>query len=298
MRNDAPSDTAILIAKSLLLLSRDERRSALVHADEAEILQAMIQEAGAGGLFGWLTRHGSGRALLFRIESLLLPGIQLHYASRKLWIENRVRGALDRGVRQVIIVAAGFDLLAYRLRREFPEVVFFELDHPATQRPKRKALGDSERLHFLPVDVAITRPHEALKDHPAYSADQSSICIAEGLLMYLDEPDVSDLLADLSSLASPSGAVIFTFMEKDASGSIDFRGQSPLVARWLKNRREPFRWGIARDGLPAFLASCGLRVTGVADDEIFRERILEPAGFGSFPLAQGECVCHSLPSLS
>lgn len=296
MRNDAPSDTAILIAKSLLLLSRDERRSTLVHPEEAETLQIMLQAAGSGGLFGWLTRHHSGRALLFHLESLLLAGIQLHYACRKRWIEDQVREALGRGVRQVIVVAAGFDLLAWRLSQEFPEVVFFELDHPATQWPKKEVLGDLEGVHFVPVDLAVTKPSEALKDHPAYSRDESTVCIAEGLLMYLDEPEVSGLMADLSSLASSSGAVIFTFMEKAASGSIDFRGQSPLIARWLQKRREPFRWGVARSHLPAILAPCGLRIAGVADHRTFRDGILKPANLGSFPLAQGECVCHSLPS--
>lgn len=298
MRNDSPSDTALLIAKSLLLLSRDPERRSLVHAEDAQILERMIMEAGSRPLFEWLARYHPGRSLLFAIERMLLDGIQLHYACRKRWIEGKVREALDGGVRQVIMVAAGFDLLAWRLSREFAEVIFFELDHPATQRPKKKVLGEPERLHFLPVDLAVTGPREAMAGHPAYSPDQSAVCLAEGLLMYLDTPEVSGLLADLSFLASPAGAVIFTFMEKNPSGGIDFRDQSPLVARWLGKRREPFRWGIARENLPAFLTPCGLDAAGIADHGIFREQFLKPAGLGLFPLACGECACLGLPSSS
>ncbi len=296
MRNDAPSDTAVLIAKSLLLLSRDERRRCLVHHEEAALLDRMIRKAGGGSAFSWLTRRHAGRTLLFGIEKLLLDGIQIHYACRKRWIERQVRGALAAGIRQVVVVAAGFDLLSWRLRGEFPGVRFFELDHPATQRPKREALGDLPGLHFLPVDLSATGVREALAAHLSYRVEEGSVCIAEGLLMYLEEDRVLALLSELADIASPAGSVIFTFMERDSSGSIDFRGQSPLIGRWLAGKREPFRWGIAREGIPAFLSRAAIQAAEVADHEVFREGILMPAGLGSFPLARGECVCHGLPS--
>lgn len=296
MRNDAPSDTAVLIAKSLLLLSRDERRSRLVHHGEAEPLDRMIRKAGGGPGFGWLTRHRAGRSLLFGIERMLLDGIQLHYACRKRWIEQRVREALAAGIRQVVVVAAGFDLLSWRLHREFPGVGFFELDHPATQRPKREALGDLPGLHFLPVDLSATGVREALAAHPSYDREEGSVCIAEGLLMYLEEDRVLALLSELADIASTPGSVIFTFMERASSGSIDFCGQNPLVTRWLAGKREPFQWGITREDLASFLAPAGLSAAAVADHDVLRNDMLTPAGLASFPLARGECICHGLPS--
>lgn len=295
MRDDAPSDTAILIAKSLLLLSRDPEKSLLVHPEEVGLLHRMIVEAEPTSVFEWLSRRQPGRAILFGFERLLLNGIQLHYACRKRWIEARVRAALATGVRQVVIAAAGFDLLGWRLSREFPDVDFFELDHQATQRPKRKVLGSQPGLHFIPVDLAAQGIREALAGHPLFVEEQPKVCIAEGLLMYFGEERVAGLLAALSSIAGQDGSVVFTYMEKDASGSIDFRGQSPLVRHWLGNRREPFRWGIASEDLAEFLDHCELRISEVAGDDAFRRRFLEPAGLGRLPLARGECVCHSIP---
>jgi len=234
--------------------------------------------------------------LLFGIERMLLEGIQLHYACRKRWIEQQVREALASGVRQVVVVAAGFDLLSWRLRGEFPGVRFFELDHPATQRPKKEVLGEMPGVHFLRVDLSTRGVGDVLTEHDFYDGRESAICIAEGLLMYLEEARVIALLSELAAIATPSGEVIFTFMENDGCGSIDFRGQSPLVARWLAGKREPFRWGIAREELPAFLRQAGIRPAAVADDEVFRRDILKPAGLVSFPLARGECICHGLPS--
>ncbi|MEQ1870931.1 MAG: class I SAM-dependent methyltransferase, partial [Vicinamibacterales bacterium] len=57
-----------------------------------------------------------------------------------------------------MVMFAGFDLLAWRLHRERPEVRFFELDHPATQAPKKRKLDAAGNLTFLPVDLATDSP--------------------------------------------------------------------------------------------------------------------------------------------
>jgi O-methyltransferase involved in polyketide biosynthesis len=121
------------------------------------------------------------------------------------------------------------------------------------------------------------------------------VFVAEGLTMYLREERVAALLRDLASLAGPAGRVIFTFMEEDDAGSIGFRGQNPLVAGWLKLRSEPFLWGIRRDRLPGFLASCGLGDVEVMDEVRLRDQILSPRGLGEIRLARGECVCLCSP---
>jgi O-methyltransferase involved in polyketide biosynthesis len=54
--------------------------------------------------------------------------------------------AIDRGVKQVVILGAGYDGRALRFRT--PGVRFFEVDHPATQIDKLR------RLAALGVSVA------------------------------------------------------------------------------------------------------------------------------------------------
>lgn len=64
-------------------------------------------------------------------------------------------GVRDRGVRQTVILGAGLDTFA--LRNPYPHLRVFEVDHPATQKWKRKLLAASklplpESLTFVPVD--------------------------------------------------------------------------------------------------------------------------------------------------
>lgn len=289
MRDDTPSDTATLVARSIVLAADDDGLRKLVEQGEAETLRRILGDG--GGWFGLVRRRAWARRLFFKVMNLMVPGIVPHYLARKRWIEIAVREALAGGAARVVVLGAGFDTLAWRLHGEFPEVEFLELDHPATQRVKRRALGDAVNFSYGQVDLAVG----SLADSPGLNAGVNTVFVAEGLTMYLREERVAALLRDLASLAGPAGWVVFTFMEEDDSGSIGFRGQNPFVAAWLKLRSEPFLWGIRRDRLPAFLASCDLGNVEVIDEVRLREEILAPRGLGEIRLARGECICLCSP---
>ena len=289
MRDHRPSDTATLVARSIVLAAEDDALRKLVADGEAEILRRILGED--GGWFGLARRQHGARRLLFKGMDWMVPGIVAHYLVRKRRIEIAVREALAGGAARVVILGAGFDTLAWRLQAEFPEVRFLELDHPATQRVKRRALGEAVNLSYGQVDLM----ERSLAQLPELAMGVSTVFVAEGLTMYLPEERVAALLRDLASFAGPAGRVIFTFWEEDDAGSIGFRGQNALVAAWLRLRSEPFRWGIPRDRLAGFMASCGFGDSEVLDDVGLRDEILVPRGLGEIQLARGECICLGAP---
>jgi len=289
MHPHRPSATAILIARSTLLAAQDPVRCALVPPGVEALLSALPV---VGGWFGFARRHAWARSALGALERLTLPGIITHYLARKRWLELITRRMLARDVTQVVVLGAGFDTLAWRLHREQPSVRFFELDHPATQAPKRQAFGAAANLTFLPVDLAKVSPAAVLRACPVFSDDKPTLFIAEGLLMYFAEARVVVLLRELAALTRPPVEVLFSFMEQAPDGSLAFRGQHPAVARWLRWRNEPFQWGITRAALPGFLRRLGLRCDPVVDHDGLRDQILAPLGLGKLPLARGECLCH------
>ena len=68
--------------------------------------------------------------------------LRLFIAMRSRFAEDCARRAVESGVRQVLILGAGLDTFAYRLEpRDGLRV--FELDHPATQRDKRRRLDEA-----------------------------------------------------------------------------------------------------------------------------------------------------------
>jgi methyltransferase (TIGR00027 family) len=296
MRGDRPSDTAVLIGRCTLLAARDPDRHALVPRGAIEPLARLL--AGDDTWFARALPHAWVRGALGAVEQLALPGIITHYLARKRWLEALTRQALQRGASQVVVVGAGFDTLAWRLHRELPAVQFFELDHPATQDPKRRRLEAAANLTYLPVDLSRESPAAVLRSCPTFSTDKRTLFVAEGLLMYFPESEVVALLHGLARVTRPPAEMVFSFMARAANGSIGFQDEHAAIGWWLRRANESFRWGAARDALPALLQRCGLQVLTIADHETLRTEILAPLGRDRLPLARGECLCHCLATSS
>jgi methyltransferase (TIGR00027 family) len=299
LKQDSPSDTAVLIARSVLLAAELPVHAGLLARGEAEVVRGFLGERAERGWFAGATRHGWSRWWLMAAERVLLPGIIAHYLARKRWIEAMVRRALvENGVRQVVVIGAGFDALGWRLCGEEPALRCYELDHPATQQWKRAARGAAAGFHLLECDLAGESPEAVLATCPHYDAEQPAVVIVEGVTMYLEAGRVAALLESCAGIAGARGRVIFSFMEKAedsppgaAEGALGFRGESSWIGRWLRWREEPFKWGCTREELVGLLEAQGLRPRVVADHETLRREILRARGAGALPLARGECVC-------
>ena len=160
MQHEHASRTALLIAASLVLLHQDPKRSRLVSKTAVDLCAHVLEDhSSQTGLFLKIVQQTWFRPIANLVERITIPGILLHYALRKKCISELVRSALANGVAQVVILGAGFDPLSSELQREFPTALFWEIDHPATQRHKVRACSEIgiERVHFVAVDLSCRR---------------------------------------------------------------------------------------------------------------------------------------------
>jgi methyltransferase (TIGR00027 family) len=74
-------------------------------------------------------------------SSPVSPFLRAALAVRSRMAEDEVGAATRRGIRQYVILGAGFDTFAYR--NPYPALQVFEVDHPATQELKRQRLADA-----------------------------------------------------------------------------------------------------------------------------------------------------------
>lgn len=297
MQATRPSDTATLIARSILLASWEPELKPLVAEGEAAILKRILSIRDGHDRFTRALEIPTVRQLLRFTERLLLPGIIPHYLARKRQIEASVEQAINDGCRRVVILAAGFDTLAWRFHRRFPHTYFIELDHPATQQAKRQAFGEASNLSFRPIDLGWRLPSSVLAEIESPDSGPTTFVI-EGLTMYLSPERVSDLMRDLAMSTGPTGSIVFTFMEQRKNGSIQFQNANPLIALWLGKRREPFLWGISRNELPGFLRSHGLQSSELNDHGDLRNKHLSPRHLDHLELAKGELLCVATPLFS
>jgi methyltransferase (TIGR00027 family) len=255
------STTAKVIAAGTLLLASDPRTAAQVAPGAAPLCQKFLAGTRADRWLAASVVHPLTRALWRWVESITLPGIVSHYWRRKCWIESRCRSAVAQGCRRVIVLGAGFDTLAYRLAHELDGLSIIEIDHPATQAAKRKALPGDEAgaMRYMPLDLASEPlPAEIVDDAAA------TVVVIEGLLMYLPPAEVGRLFDVLRAFQAARLRVIFSFMTLWPDGSAGFRPRSGLVERWLARRNEPFTWALEPAAARDFLAAHGFRLMELA----------------------------------
>jgi methyltransferase (TIGR00027 family) len=289
VQHEHASRTALLIAASLILLHHDPKRSRLVSKTAVDLCAHVLEDhSPQTRLFLKIVQQTWFRPIAKLVERMTIPGILLHYALRKKCIRELVRSALAKGVAQVVVLGAGFDPLTSELRREFPTAVFWEIDHPATQRHKVRACSKIgiERVHFAALDFAAAGLEREALIKSDFDPAKRTFWIAEGLLMYFPADIVSSLMKILSSLSAPGSEFAFTFMEKQSDGQLRFDSQTKLVDSWLRRRGEPFLWGTTRSELAEFIRPW--RVIRFFDHNDLRD--VESDLSGEI-IAKGEVIC-------
>jgi methyltransferase (TIGR00027 family) len=290
MRSDRPSATALLIAKSQLILAHDPALSWAVGPERAQIYSACVLAA-LGRAWSPTAIRRAGYAIA---ERLSVPGIYLHYALRKLEIARIVDALVrERGIGQVVVVAAGFDPLCALLHPVHPAVRWCELDHPATQRHKGAALATlltGGNLALLPIDLTRQSLADLFRDG-GLRRDVATLVIAEGITMYLPDDRIRAFFAAVRGGAGDAARqVLFTYMERQPNGSIHFRSSTRLVAWWLARTKESFVWGIEAQRLAPYLAELGFSLAGSWDAERLRDEYLMPRQLADRTTAAGETI--------
>jgi len=289
VQHEHASRTALLIAASLVLLHHDPKRSRLISKSAADLCARVLEDhSRQTRLFLKIVQQTWFRPIAKLVERITIPGILLHYALRKKCIGELVHSALANGVAQVVILGAGFDPLGSELQREFPNALFWEIDHPATQRHKVRACSEIgiERMHFVAVDLAVAGLEREALIKSDFDPTKRTFWIAEGLLMYFPADVVSSLMKTLSTLSAPGSEFAFTFMEKQGDGQLRFDSQTKLVDSWLRRRGELFLWGTARNELANIVSPW--RVIRIFDHNDLQDMESDLSGE---TIAKGEVIC-------
>lgn len=295
MKADNASSTAYFIAESMMMLSKDVSLMPLVPRKAVELSEAFVgADPRSSRLVSRIKRQRVFSSIFSALVNLVIPGIRNHYLVRKLRIEEVTRQAIKDGVTQIVVLGAGFDTLALRLARIFPDISFIEADHPATQSVKLRAVEKESRarnIHFIPIDISIESLRSRLIDDLRFVSSRRTLFVAEGLLMYLRQDKVEEIFDFVREQCPAGSKILFSFLEQGPGGRITFQNSSALLDLWLKMHGEPFTWGVSRNDLDEFLDERGFIVEDLNDEAAFRRRYLNAPKFRKLRLAQGELLC-------
>jgi methyltransferase (TIGR00027 family) len=217
---------------------------------------------------------GADEALAADVAAgLVAPANRMHdyLAARTSFFDRTVVGAIDRGVRQVVVGAAGYDGRAFRYAK--PGVSWFEVDHPATQRDKLERL---QRLgiaapHVRFVEADFTRDQVADRLRAAgLEAGVPSLFLLEGVAVYLEPAVLETVLEQFRQVAAlGSRLAISVSLSREHDEGARARFQAAVAALG-----EPVRSTFDAGQAEALLARTGWRtMPGRGETAAKRERL-------------------------
>jgi methyltransferase (TIGR00027 family) len=170
--------------------------------------------------------------------------LRLFIAMRSRFAEDSARRAIEKGVRQILVLGAGLDTFAYRLERN-QDMRVFELDHPATQTEKRRRLTEAQIAEPAHVSY-VAHDFESCSMTAALNAagldpDRGAFVLWLGVTPYLTEEAV---FATLGQLASWPGGTEVVFDYANPTEAVDepnARNFHREMAERVAASGEPFR---------------------------------------------------------
>jgi methyltransferase (TIGR00027 family) len=280
MKEGKPSETAMRVATGIVASRLDALLRPLFKDPEEPYLEWFINEHGEGArryLAAWKSNNQAPVMQFFREQ--MAKGSTLFTLLRKLFIEEESRQALALGARQMVVLGAGYDPLTLRLQKEFREVRFYEVDYPATQDVKRRALVERDalpgNLSLIPVDFNQETAEEKLLQAPGFDPEARGCFVCEGTLMYLTPEDAEAVFASVRRLGGPGTRFLFTWLNRTILES-DPKAQN--IAKVLSYAGEPLRSSYEPEAIGDFLKEQGFKLLLLGDHEALKKRFLDPHG--------------------
>jgi methyltransferase (TIGR00027 family) len=195
-------------------------------------------------------------------ESLRHSRAYANVITRTRFAEDALQLAVTRGIRQYVLIGAGFDSFALRRPGYAADLQIFEIDFPATQSLKVARISECgvtlpDSVHFIAADLSQETVAAALSRSPFRSQDLTFFSWL-GVTMYLTREANLGTLKSIASSAPELSELVFTYFDERLfqAQSESFRDMEKRVAAM----GEPFLSGFNPGTLARDLENCGLRL--------------------------------------
>lgn len=188
---------------------------------------------------------------------------------RARFAEDELVRAMDReGVRQYVILGAGWDTFAWRRPDLMARLRVFELDHPATQAAKRarlaeRGLTDHPNQIFVPIDFTAQSLSARLLAE-GFDPAVPTFVNWMGVTYYLPKPVVEGVFRELAALCSSGVMIAFDYSDtsvlelaKTRPKTVGVRLRRAVAGAVWRRIGEPFHTWLDLDGLPQWFDGMG-----------------------------------------
>lgn len=167
----------------------------------------------------WFMRRPLKRKLFIKLTEKILRRNKIgnNILIRARYAENELENCIKAGVKQYIILGAGWDSFAFRKQDLLKDLNVFELDFPATQERKRKKLKQlgltlPENVHLTPIDFETTSISEALAKS-CFDPSLPTFVTWQGVTYYLSIDAIEHVFSDLGNYCKGGLDIVLDYID-------------------------------------------------------------------------------------
>jgi methyltransferase (TIGR00027 family) len=208
----------------------------------------------------------------FLLSNVAYPGVVI----RSRYTEDALWAAMNRGIRQYVLIGAGFDSFALR-RPAFSETLeIFEIDHPATQIFKVQRIKDCgislpTSVHFVSSDLANVVLAAALA-RSSFRRDEPAFFSRLGVTVYLTRKANLATLRAVANISAPESELVFTYVDQIEFVSGGPRSLGDANVKAVAMLGEPYLSGFDPKEIANDLVEVGFELIEDLDGQQMSER--------------------------
>ncbi|MBS1810396.1 MAG: SAM-dependent methyltransferase [Acidobacteria bacterium] len=212
--------------------------------------------------FRFITRSQSLSRLMLRLFDWRAPGAVEFLTIRPRLVDELATELAAQGLEQIVILGAGFDTMALRIRDKLQGVTIYEVDHPATQAAKRETLtkiGTPTNVRFVAVDFEQDDFVEKLRE-AGFDLKRKTLISWLGVTYYLTPAAMARTLTQIATLGGIGTKFVFDYMLAEVIDGTSTSHEALNKARFVARLGEPWLFGLQPEKVGAYLAPFGFRV--------------------------------------
>ena len=141
----------------------------------------------------------------------IMPGLHEHLIARTKYLDDVIEQSIVNGSMQYVILAAGYDSRANRLKLP-SDLNIFELDQSEVQKRKLSILNNiiprSKRITYIEIDFNKDSITKKLLN-AGFDTEKHTIFTLEGISQYISKDSFHSTLKEISQLTKRSKTTIF-----------------------------------------------------------------------------------------
>jgi len=203
------------------------------------------------------------------------PGVCNSIIARTRFIDDCLQEAVKAGIRQLVILGAGYDTRSLRFESLKNKVVVFELDHPKTQKTKLKRIklyvvADLSNVRYIPFDFYTDLLDKKLFAH-GYDDHLTTLFIWEGVTYYLCPSAIDRTLLFIAQHSALKSSLIFDYFPPTVANGTTRLTEARALREGLRHIGEEIVFGIEPDRVIDFMGARGFTVIKNIQSNVYKQ---------------------------